>query len=225
MLVFIGDMPLLFQRRCYTERMDMQKIQTIKQWLGSGSINFFGPPFSGKDTQAKRIADAIEGIVVSGGDILRHSQDDTELQRIMAEGGVVPTEMFLHIVPAFFSHANIANKPLLLSSVGRLMEEVPVIVAATNNSDHPIKAVIVLELNKEDVFRHFEISKNLGDRGQRADDTLEALQKRLEEYEKTEPVIAYYREHNHVLTIDDTKTPDEVTSEIVDALFELAIQS
>ncbi|MFO0882033.1 MAG: nucleoside monophosphate kinase [Candidatus Saccharimonadales bacterium] len=202
--------------------MNMQKIEIIKQWLGSGSINFFGPPFSGKDTQAKRIAEAVGGIVVSGGDILRHSQDDPELQRIMAEGGVVPPGMFLRIVPAFFSHNEIAGKPLLLSSVGRLMDEVPVIESATNESNHPIKAVIVLELSRDDVFRHYEISKNLGDRGQRADDTPEALNKRLNEYAKTEPVIAYYREHNHVLEIDDTKTPDEVTTEIVDALYNLA---
>lgn len=205
--------------------MDMQKIETIKQWLGSGSINFFGPPFSGKDTQAKRIADAIGGVVVSGGDILRHSQDDTELQRIMAAGGVVPPDMFLRIVPAFFSHDAIAGKPLLLSSVGRLIDEVPVIVDATNSTNHPIKAVIVLELGREDVLKHFEIAKQLGDRGQRADDTPEALNKRLVEYAKTEPVITYYRDHNHVLAIDDTKTPDEVTNEIVDALYELAVQA
>lgn len=203
--------------------MDMKKIETIKQWLSSGSINFFGPPFSGKDTQAKRIADAIGGVVVSGGDILRHSHGDPEVGRIMAEGGVVPAEMFLRIVPAFFSHSDIAGKPLLLSSVGRLMDEVPVIESATNDSNHPIKAIVVLELGRDDVFKHYEISKDLGDRGQRADDTPEALQKRLDEYEKTEPVIEYYKQHNHVLVIDDTKTPDEVTDEIVTALYELAL--
>jgi adenylate kinase len=202
--------------------MDMQKIKTIKQWLGSGSINFFGPPFSGKDTQAKRIAEAIGGVVVSGGDILRHSHGDTEVQRIMAEGGVVSPEMFLRIVPAFFSHDDIAGKPLLLSSVGRLMDEVPVIVEATNSSNHAIKAVVLLELSRDDVFNHYEISKTLGDRGQRADDTPEALEKRLAEYAKTQPVIDYYKNHSQLLVIDDTKTPDEVTTEIVDALYLLA---
>ena len=29
-----------------------EKITVIKQWLGTGSINVFGLPFSGKDTVA-----------------------------------------------------------------------------------------------------------------------------------------------------------------------------
>jgi adenylate kinase family enzyme len=102
------------------------------------------------------------------------------------------------------------------------MDEVPVIVEATNSSNHAIKAVVLLELSRDDVFNHYEISKTLGDRGQRADDTPEALEKRLAEYAKTQPVIDYYKNHSQLLVIDDTKTPDEVTTEIVDALYLLA---
>lgn len=221
MLVFVCKKAVP-EARCYTFYMDMQKITVIKQWLGSGSVNFFGPPFSGKDTQAKRIADAIDGVVVSGGDILRHAKDNAELQKIMAEGGIVPPELFLQIIPPFFSHQDLAGKPLLLSSVGRLPEEIETVVQATETSDHHIKAVIVLALSHDDIWQHYEISKTLGDRGNRADDTAEALEKRIAEYEKTKPVIAFYNERGLVLTIDDTKTPDEVTNEIIDALYERA---
>lgn len=201
------------------------KIQTIKDWLGTGSINFFGPPFSGKDTQAKRISDLLNGVVVSGGDILRHAKDNTELQKIMAEGGIIPSELFLSIIPPFFAHEDIANKPLLLSSVGRLTEEIATVVSATESSGHTIKAVVVLDLQEEDVWRHFTISQDLHDRGQRADDTQDALKTRLAEYAKTAPVIEYYAQHNLVLHIDDTKTVDEVTQEIIDALYEFATRA
>ncbi len=205
--------------------MQYEKINKIKSWLGTGSINFFGPPFSGKDTQAKRIAEMIDGVVVSGGDILRHAKDNIEVQNIMANGGIIPSDLFLSIIPPFFSHDDINDKPLLLSSVGRLMEEVPTVIKATNDSGHEIKAVIVLELTDKDVWRHYEISQSLNDRGQRADDTKNALKKRLTEYNKTKPVIDYYRSMSLVLDIDDTKDTDDVTVEIIDALYSFATQS
>jgi adenylate kinase family enzyme len=143
----------------------------------------------------------------------------------MANGGIIPSDLFLGIIPPFFSHDDINDKPLLLSSVGRLMEEVPTVIKATNDSGHEIKAVIVLELTDKDVWRHYEISQNLNDRGQRADDTENALKKRLTEYNKTKPVIDYYRSMSLVLDIDDTKDTDDVTVEIIDALYSFATQS
>lgn len=205
--------------------MDTHKIETIKRWLGSGSINFFGPPFSGKDTQAKQLADMCGGIVVSGGDILRHAHDNPELQTVMASGGIISSALFLSIIPPFFAYSDLADKPLFLSSVGRLPEEVPVVVGATRDSGHAIKAVIVLELPNAAVWRHFEIAQELHDRGDRADDNEEALKKRLDEYAKTIPVLDYYETEHLLVHIDDTKTVDEVSSEIIDALYGLAITS
>lgn len=201
------------------------KIQTIKDWLGTGSVNFFGPPFSGKDTQANRIAELIGGTVVSGGDILRHAKDNQELQRIMTQGGIVPSDLFLSIIPPFFAHESLAHKPLLLSSIGRLPEEVATVEQATKSSLHPIKAVIVLDLDEPDVWRHYDISLQLHDRGNRTDDTKEALIRRLLEYAKTKPVIDYYSQQNIVIHIDDKKSVDEVTQDIIDALYEFAKNS
>ena len=36
-----------------------QKITLIKNWIGTGSINVFGLPFSGKDTVGVRLAEMI----------------------------------------------------------------------------------------------------------------------------------------------------------------------
>lgn len=199
-----------------------EKISVIKQWLGSGSINFFGPPFSGKDTQAGRLAELIGGRVVSGGDILRHSQDNVEVQRVMAEGGIVPTELFLQIVPPFFGHPDLQGVPLLLSSVGRLMEEVKVIEAATNESGHKQKAVVLLNLPVDGIWHHFEVAQAKGDRGVRADDTREALQVRIDKFAETASVVEHYRQEGLVLDIDDTRSPEEVFELIVDALYQKA---
>lgn len=195
-----------------------EKLKTIAGWLGNGSVNIFGPPFSGKDTQAKKLAELMSGAVVAGGDILRHDHGNQEVQRIMAEGGIIPSELFLAIIPPFFKSAHLAGKPLFLSSVGRLMSEVETIKQATDESGHPIKAVIVLDLPESKVWEHFEIAQQLQDRGHRADDTAEALRVRIEEYKRSIEVIDYYRDQDLLIHIDDTKTPDEVSQEIIDAL-------
>lgn len=220
MLVFVTQ--IMIWATLYNRLMDINKLHTILSWLGTGSINLFGPPFSGKDTQAKQLAELFGGMVVSGGDILRHAKDNAELQRIMAAGDIIPPELFLSIIPPFFAHDDIANKPLFLSSVGRLIEELPVVVAAAKTSGHPIKAVILLDLPESGVWQHFEISQNLHDRGARADDTRESLTKRLDEYAKTKPVLDYYAAEGLLIHIDDTKTPEIVTTEIIDALYERA---
>lgn len=66
--------------------MDDKKL-IIKNWLGNGSINIFGMPFSGKDTQGAILAEHFGGVMISSGDILRHDHGNQQIQQIMAEGG------------------------------------------------------------------------------------------------------------------------------------------
>ena len=54
-----------------------EKIQKIKEWLGTGSINIFGLPMSGKDTQGIRLAEAIGAKFLSSGMIIRAMEQET----------------------------------------------------------------------------------------------------------------------------------------------------
>lgn len=200
-------------------------ITIIRQWLGSGSVNLFGPPFSGKDTQARKLADMFGGVVVSGGDILRHDKSNTAIQRVMASGGIVPTEEFLKIIPPFFVGQELAGKPLFLSSLGRLMPEADVVMRSAQQSGHGLKAVVLLKLSDADVWRHFELSKERHDRGDRADDTRQALLVRLQEFARTAPVIQYYRDQGMLIEVDDAKDIDDVTRAILAALADRATRA
>ena len=58
-----------------------------------------------------------------------------------------------------------------------------------------------------------------GDVVQRADDTPEAIQKRLDLYEReTTPLIAWYQEHDLLQEVDGLGTADEVTARLVAAI-------
>ena len=200
-----------------------EQIQTIAKWLGTGSINIFGRPFAGKDTQGRILADLFGAELVSGGDILRSYHDQDTLKKVMASGQLIPSDLFLQIVLPFMSQPEFANKPLMLSSIGRLEGEEYTVLEATTASNHPMRVAILLELPEERVWKHFEAAKELNDRGARADDTSEVLKTRLLEFKtKTEPVIEYYRQQNLLIEIDGSLTREQVTSEILKSLYTLA---
>ena len=206
----------------YNGRMD-EKIEIIKNWLGHGSLNIFGQPFAGKDTQGRFLADLVGGVLLSGGDILRHSDNIDRVQQIMAEGKIIPSDLFEEIVVPFLSKEEFAQKPLVLSEVGRMREEADVIIRATNASGHPQKAVIYLDLPEDAIWQRFEASRLEGDRGQRADDRKEVLQTRLNAYkEKVIPVINFYRENGILIEVDGTLSRDQVSHAIIDSLAQRA---
>lgn len=199
--------------------MNATKRQNIVNWLGSGSINIFGMPFAGKDTQGKILAEELEGILLSSGDILRHDHGIQEVHDIMAAGGIIPSELFNRIVVPFLAREELAGKPLILSEVGRVDGEAQVILKATRATQHETKAVVLLRLSDDEVWRRFRESQSTHDRGVRADDNENVLQRRLDSYkQKVLPVIEYYRSLNLLIEIDGSQDRENVTRTIFDEL-------
>ncbi len=198
-------------------------ISSLRTWLGSGSINIFGLPFSGKDTQGSLLADLFNAPMISSGQILREQKDNQQLQEILATGALVPTELFEEIVIHNLSNSRYEGRPLILSSVGRWFGEEQSVMRATTAANHPIRAVIVLDMPDETVWQRFEASQKLHDRGARADDSRDVLQNRIDEFrQKTMPVIDVYRDNDLLITIDGTASREEVTASILKKLQEKA---
>jgi adenylate kinase len=196
-----------------------EQTKKITDWLAAGSINIFGCPFAGKDTQARILAQLFNGALIAGGDILRSHHDPVKIKQIMAEGGLVPSDFYLHLVLPYLSRPIFKNKPLILSSVGRSKGEESTIVEATNASGHPLKAVILLELPEDEVWRRFEAAKAEHDRDGRTDDQRKTLKKRLTKFkDKTMPVIEFYRSKDLLIEVNGALSREEVTKEILKKL-------
>ena len=128
------------------------KIQIIKQWLGTGSINVFGRPFAGKDTQGEKLAEYFGGTLMAGGEILRSYHDQDKIKELMSTGDLFPTDFYLSIILPYLSKEEYRNSPLILSSLGRMKGEESTILHATEESGHEMKAVVVLNLTEEEVM-------------------------------------------------------------------------
>jgi adenylate kinase len=89
---------------------------------------------------------------------------------------------------------------------------------------HPIKAVILLQIPETEALKRLDISHFIQDRGNRTDDVLEVLRKKLKTYhDKTLPVIEFYRKLNLLIEIDGTYPLDIVTSQIISSLLEFSL--
>lgn len=193
-----------------------EDIPTIQSWLGNGSINLFGRPFAGKDSQGRILAGLFGGNILGGGDILRGSIIPEHTKQIMRSGQLIPSEDYVSIVLPYLSKKEFSGAPLILSSVGRWHGEESGVIDALEASGHPLKAVVYLAIEEEDVIERWRDYESRKDRSVRHDDSEEILETRFEEFrDKTLQVIEYYRERNMLIEIAGTGSRDDVNNEII----------
>ena len=199
------------------------KIESIKKWLGTGSINIFGLPMSGKDTQGIRLAEALNAKFLSSGMIIRAMEQETK-QKYSSHGELIPTNIFYEWVLPYLERPDLFESPLILSSIGRWSGEEDQVMSVAASAGHEIKATIVLNISEKDVEKRFEIAKTLNDRGEREDDqNLEVFRTRLQEFrEKTLPVLQHYKALDLLVEINGDQFRDAVFNEIVEKLYQKA---
>ena len=199
----------------------IDKLAKIKSWLGTGSLNVFGLPMSGKDTVGERLAKDLGAKFLSSGIIIRAFEAEQN-QNMTGSGQLIPTNTFYDIILPYFSREEMKDDSLILSSVGRWSGEEDKIMEAAKNGGHEIKAVVLLDLTEADVKSRFEAAKRLNDRGERADDAnLEIFETRIREFnEKTVPVLNHYDELKLLIRVPADGSRNEVYSSVVDKLVE-----
>ena len=198
-----------------------EKLEKIRSWLGTGSLNIFGLPMSGKDTVGMRLAEDLKAKFLSSGIIIR-AYEAEQNEDMTGSGKLIPTNTFYDIVLPYFSREELRNDSLVLSSVGRWSGEEDKIMEAAKAGGHEVKAVVLLDLTEEEVKNRFEAAKELNDRGERADDAnIEVFETRLAEFrEKTMPVLNHYDELKMLVRVPAIGSRDEVYTNVIDRLVE-----
>jgi adenylate kinase len=186
----------------------------------------FGPPGSGKGTQAARIGSELHLHHLSTGEILRAEGGrgtplGQEVSRIMAAGDLVPDQLIVDVVRKRLPEAE-QGEGALLDGFPRTVGQAQALEAMLAEERHRISFVIALHAPQEVL-----IDRLLG-RAQlegRTDDTREAIVERMREYrERTEAVLGHYRKRGvSISEIDGVGTPDEVFERIRNALREIPL--
>src|SRR2546428_9732681 len=154
----------------------------------------FGPPGSGKGTQAARIEAEFNLKHLSTGEILRAevargTPIGKEAGRIMASGDLVPDGLIVDIVRARLPDAE-AGAGVLLDGFPRTVRQAQALDAMLSDEGHEADAVVALEVPEKELVERLLHRAHLEGR---ADDTREAITDRMHEYHKlTEAELDHY---------------------------------
>ena len=202
--------------------MRTDKITSIRTWLGTGSINIFGLPMSGKDTVGTRLASTFQAEFLSSGAILRTNNNTPHT------GAHTPTDKFYEIILPHLANPSYTNKPLILSSIGRWGDEKLVVMETLEKANHPLRATILLDITEDEVWSRWEKSKILGDRGNRTDDyEKDVLKTRIAEFNtKTYPdTVAYYQQLGLLIHVPANAPRTQVFDSVLEKLYNFTLSS
>lgn len=196
---------------------DMNRVQ---EFVGAGAVDFFGRPGAGKDEQAKRLAKTLGGLYISSGLIFRNDPNLSAEQRALMEaGGIVNTSEYERKILPVFGNPDFQGKPFALSSVGRKRGEEEPTRQALIRTGHPLRMVVHLVFGEEQARERLVHSDNREPRGGRADDSAEAIDRRMVEFEKeTIHVIDHFDALGYVEEIDASLPIEDVEIAVLEAL-------
>ncbi|MEP6598443.1 MAG: adenylate kinase [Actinomycetota bacterium] len=184
------------------------------------NVLLIGPPGSGKGTQGERLSERLGLEHIAAGDLLRAEvESDTDLgNRVRAyldSGDLVPDALIVELMlPQVVRAAR--NGGYILDGFPRSVPQAITARKLAEEAGIVADAAIYLDVPRDELVER--ITARARDEG-RTDDTPEVVQNRLQVYaESTHPLIDYYRGRGLLHTIDASRSEDEVTAAILDAL-------
>ena len=164
---------------------------------------------SGKGPQCARLMESFGPVHVSTGDMLRAAvATGTEFGRqaeaIMDAGELVSDEVMNGIVAERLSADDVVERGVLLDGYPRTPAQAEALQEALESAGTHLDLALNLEVPIE------EVTRRMLDRA-RADDTEEAILRRLALYEtETAPLVAWFEKRSLLITVDGLGSEDEV---------------
>lgn len=179
------------------------------------NIVLFGPPGSGKGTQATNIINKYQLTHLSTGDMLRaeiaaQTILGLEAKQLMDKGELVPDAVVIGMIENKLA-TNKNAKGFVFDGFPRTVAQAEALDSLLNKYNAPIKTVLSLKVSEEELTRRIlERGKTSG----RSDDQNEEIvRNRVVEYrKKTAPLADFYANQNKLVEITGEGTVDEIFS-------------
>jgi adenylate kinase len=205
------------------------------------NLLIYGPPGSGKGTQAELLTKALDIPHVATGDILRgevsaHTPLGQKAGPIMAAGGYVPDEVMIGIIRNRLQQAD-CQKGFIMDGFPRTIPQAEALDALMVELGRRFDRVLYMKVGTSELVKRLAgrmtcpIDQKAYPPGtekcpvdgsiliQRDDDKPEAVKRRIEVYhEKTLPLLDYYMRQSLVSKIDGLGTIGEIHKRVLSAL-------
>jgi adenylate kinase len=184
------------------------------------NILLLGPQGAGKGTQAKRISSEYGVPHIASGEILRDEMAaETELGRRVKEiydrGDLVSDDIVIDLIRTRLEQPD-TEAGFVLDGFPRTTVQAEALDSMFSDIGRTFSVVFALQIPDEVAFERLRKRAELEGR---ADDTDDAIQRRLDNYHReTEPLIEYYRVRGNLVPIHGARSENEVFAEIQQAL-------
>jgi adenylate kinase len=211
-------------------------------------IVMLGPPGAGKGTQAKKLAEALNLVHVSTGDLFRENlKNDTPLGQIAKQfinkGELVPDDVTVAMVEERFARPD-CEKGAVLDGFPRTPAQAEALEALLKKFDGSVKLVPFIKVPDDILVERLSgrwmspsgrvyhekynppVVKWIDDIDgsqlyQREDDRPDTVRHRIEVYnEQTAPLITYYQNKGLLAEIDGTQPIEDVFQSIMESMKE-----
>ena len=180
------------------------------------NIALFGPPGAGKGTQSEFLIRKYNLFYISTGDLLRKEMAEKtrlgqEAQSIIASGGLVPDEIIVQIIEKTITD-NPGSRGFLFDGFPRTYIQAYILEGLMIKLNTSLNCLISLDVPEEEsVSRLLNRGKTSG----RSDDNEKVIRNRLREYyEKTLPVLQFYKDKGIFIEVNGTAAIQEVSEQI-----------
>ncbi len=187
------------------------------------NIILFGPPGSGKGTQAAMLEERFNLLHISTGDLFRSEmKENTRLGKLakdyIAKGELVPDEVTVGMLRNKVQQ-NPDARGFIFDGFPRNIEQAEALDKLLAEIDTEIFKLLALNVTDEEIIARI---KNRGKTSGRADDLDESIiLNRIDVYKNTtKPVYEYYAERNKAFTIDGMGSIQEIHERLSSCLNE-----
>ncbi len=181
------------------------------------NLILFGPPGSGKGTQAENLVEKYSLLHISTGDLFRYEMgNDTELGQLaksyMAKGELVPDEVTIGMLKNKVN-ANPDVAGYIFDGFPRTIAQAKALNAFLAEKDEAITALIALDVDDEEIVARL---LNRGKTSGRADDNDESIiRNRIEVYNnETSPVFDFYDESDKSFKVEGVGSIEEISGRL-----------
>src|SRR5688572_28487006 len=190
------------------------------------NLILFGPPGSGKGTQAAKLVDAYQLVHISTGDLFRSEMEaGTELGRqaneYMSKGELVPDEVTIGILRnKMLAHRD--ARGFIFDGFPRTVPQAEALDQLLSMMDQQIDALIMLDVPEEEIVKRILLR---GQESSRTDDNdEEVIRTRFKVYlAKTEPLYDYYNAKGKAYKVKGVGTIEDIFHSICEEIDSLHV--
>ncbi len=177
------------------------------------NLVLFGPPGSGKGTQAEKLEEAFDLFHISTGDLLRTEiKNETPLGKkaksYVEEGKLLPDELIVDMMDhTIQNHQD--KEGFIFDGFPRTIAQAEALDQLLKKHQETVTEVLQLKVSEKELISR--LLKRGETSGREDDQDEETIKKRIKEYEeKTAPVADYYKKDGKLVTVDGEGTVDEI---------------